>query len=160
MANASATNGQPAVSFASTFKGGEGSPSYPAGGAENCWDQTPESGSCQQQKDWGKCSESWLKDGGYCKATCSLCGEVAAPSSSEAGGCSDVAPPDGTSCQQQKDWGKVHWGLCGEMQGPVRYFPCLPDGMENTLSGTSSDTRPAANPRPFSLRSSLHSTVR
>ena len=192
VANASATNGQPAVSFASTFQGGEGAPSYPAGGAENCWDQTPESGSCQQQKDWGKCSESWLvdggfcratcglcgggatpspaasspasssdtsssdggcgdtpvpstiswgscqqqkewgncaqswlKDGGYCKATCSLCGEVAAPSSNEAGGCSDVAPPDGTTCQQQKDWGKVCWCLCGGNAGGSVKLPML-----------------------------------
>lgn len=30
---------------------------------------------CQQQKDYGKCEEGWLKDGGFCAATCGHCAE-------------------------------------------------------------------------------------
>ena len=120
------------VSYSSTFHGGVATPmtsSHSASGdsssssSDNCWDKTPDTGSCQQQKDWGKCSESWLKDGGYCKATCGLCGSGSSdasaasspaptPSPSSSDSCEDKPVPSSISwgnCQQQKDWGHCSW---------------------------------------------------
>lgn len=31
-------------------------------------------GTCEQQKDWGKCDDDWMKKGGYCRKTCGACG--------------------------------------------------------------------------------------
>lgn len=43
--------------------------------ADGCRDvPTPDGHSCQQQKDWGKCSAKWVADNGYCKNTCGKCG--------------------------------------------------------------------------------------
>lgn len=57
---------------------------------------------CVQQKEWGKCGESWMK--GHCELTCGTC------NSGGGGDCKDVSPPgDKYSCSQQKEWGK-----CGE----------------------------------------------
>ena len=43
--------------------------------APGCTDvPTPDGHSCQQQRDWGKCGEKFIKDNGYCKATCGQCG--------------------------------------------------------------------------------------
>ena len=68
---------------------------------------------CCCMKNRGKCSESWMIDGGFCKATCGRCGGGAsapiknsqaagpAPSSDQ---CSDTPPNDGTSCIQQFSW--------------------------------------------------------
>lgn len=84
-----------------------------------CTDKAPTDGStCQQQKDWGKCGENWLIAGKFCRSTCGRCssGESSSDTSSSSssletsdGGCVDIAPTDGSTCQQQKDWGK-----CGE----------------------------------------------
>ncbi|KAL4440265.1 hypothetical protein ABPG75_003266 [Micractinium tetrahymenae] len=35
---------------------------------------TPDGYSCAQQKAWGKCSQPWIAQNGYCKATCGACG--------------------------------------------------------------------------------------
>jgi hypothetical protein len=45
-------------------------------------DDTPPDGkfSCQQQKSWGKCNESWMKD--FCKQSCNRCNVVGPLSSS------------------------------------------------------------------------------
>jgi hypothetical protein len=42
------------------------------GGVPECDDKQPSGSeySCEQQKDWGKCSESWMTDGGFCRKTC------------------------------------------------------------------------------------------
>ena len=31
---------------------------------------TPDGNTCEQQKAWGKCSEKWISDNGYCRCTC------------------------------------------------------------------------------------------
>jgi hypothetical protein len=37
-----------------------------------CDDKTPPGDySCAQQKEWGKCTESWMIEGGFCRRTCS-----------------------------------------------------------------------------------------
>ena len=68
-----------------------------------CTDEQPDSVSCQQQKQYGKCSEAWFISNNYCAATCGRCtsGSNPSPPSSPApaGGCSDAQPSDGTTCQ-------------------------------------------------------------
>eukprot|EP01025_Chloroclados_australasicus_P027637 TRINITY_DN2736_c0_g1_i2.p1 TRINITY_DN2736_c0_g1~~TRINITY_DN2736_c0_g1_i2.p1 ORF type:complete len:341 (+),score=24.18 TRINITY_DN2736_c0_g1_i2:88-1110(+) len=39
-----------------------------AGSTSQCTDVSPDGYSCAQQKDWGKCGESWMA--GYCECTC------------------------------------------------------------------------------------------
>lgn len=34
---------------------------------------TPEGFTCQQQRSWGKCSEPWMTEGGFCRVTCGVC---------------------------------------------------------------------------------------
>ena len=42
-----------------------------ANGGSGCRDvPTPDGYSCQQQKDWGKCGQDFIKTNGYCKCTC------------------------------------------------------------------------------------------
>jgi hypothetical protein len=64
-------------------------------------------------KNRGKCSESWMINGSFCKATCGRCGggPSAPTKGSQAAGpapssdqCSDTPPNDGTSCIQQLSW--------------------------------------------------------
>ena len=81
----------------------------------------PGSFSCQQQKDWGKCSDPTYLQNNYCGATCGRCTQQQDGSSAStppmppaqepgaaasSGGCVDTPPPGSFSCQQQKDWGK------------------------------------------------------
>jgi len=70
-----------------------------------CTDTRPPGNSytCAQQKEWGKCGESWMQ--GYCKATCGTC----STGGGGGGGCNNSPPDSSYTCQQQKDWGK-----CGE----------------------------------------------
>lgn len=45
-----------------------------ASSSNKCGDAVPPGGyTCQQQKDWGKCAESWLTSGGFCARTCGRC---------------------------------------------------------------------------------------
>lgn len=105
---------------ASSVSSPDASGSSPAASDSSCQDKTPSGGvSCQQRKDWGQCSQSWLSSGGYCQATCGTCGGSSSSSSSDEsspspspsssssgsdGSCSDNAPSGGT-CAQQKQWG-------------------------------------------------------
>ena len=42
--------------------------------SSSCSDITPPGGySCQQQRQWGKCGERWMYNGGFCKRTCFSC---------------------------------------------------------------------------------------
>ena len=42
--------------------------------SSSCSDITPPGGyTCQQQRQWGKCGERWMYDGGFCKRTCLRC---------------------------------------------------------------------------------------
>eukprot|EP01023_Acetabularia_acetabulum_P051384 TRINITY_DN5673_c0_g3_i1.p1 TRINITY_DN5673_c0_g3~~TRINITY_DN5673_c0_g3_i1.p1 ORF type:complete len:576 (+),score=71.85 TRINITY_DN5673_c0_g3_i1:238-1728(+) len=48
---------------------------------EGCFDQAPPGKfSCEDQRKFGKCSEVWMLEGGYCKQTCDLCDAVVARS--------------------------------------------------------------------------------
>merc|ERR1711907_925892 len=80
----------------------------------SCTD-TPPSGSsytCEQQKQWGKCSSSFMK--GYCCKTCFNCQGASCFAPSPPGpptppgpSCTDTPPPGSSySCSQQKQWGK------------------------------------------------------
>jgi hypothetical protein len=74
--------------------------------AQACNDSPPDGSgySCAQQKEWGKCGETWMA--GHCQTACGTCAKATA--------CTDVPDGSGYSCAQQKEWGK-----CGEpwMQG-------------------------------------------
>eukprot|EP01025_Chloroclados_australasicus_P028241 TRINITY_DN2800_c0_g1_i1.p2 TRINITY_DN2800_c0_g1~~TRINITY_DN2800_c0_g1_i1.p2 ORF type:complete len:471 (-),score=88.17 TRINITY_DN2800_c0_g1_i1:375-1787(-) len=70
---------------------------------------------CQQQKDWGKCEESYMS--GYCECTCGVCGQSAQKMTMPVDvsncpeQCNDDAPPDESgevlyTCEDQKRWGK------------------------------------------------------
>ena len=85
---------------------------------------------CVQQKEWGKCNESWMK--GHCELTCGTC-------KNGGSGCKDVSPPgDKYTCTQQKDWGK-----CGEswMSGYCKKS-C------GTCGSTGGGSAPAGNSKP------------
>lgn len=73
-----------------------------------CVDQQPTDGStCSQKQLWGQCGADWLAKAGWCAATCGRCSQPAAAGGAGSAGCTDVAPPGGFSCAQQKEWGKV-----------------------------------------------------
>ncbi|KAL6779378.1 hypothetical protein ACKKBG_A12095 [Auxenochlorella protothecoides x Auxenochlorella symbiontica] len=92
----------------------------PAAGDSSCSDVTPSGGvSCQQRKDWGQCSQSWLTSGSYCQATCGSCGSSASgsspassssPSTSGSSDCQDTPPSGGSTCEQQLQWGACSQG--------------------------------------------------
>lgn len=74
--------------------------------------RTPADGTtCAQKKLWGQCSQSWMAQAGWCALTCGRCSQPAASQGPASSGCTDVAPPGGFSCAQQKAWGKVRWPL-------------------------------------------------
>lgn len=65
------------------------SSSSPPTSSGSCVDVTPSGGySCAQQAAWGKCSEAWVQQGGFCRATCGLCKPD----------CGDVQPPGKGYC--------------------------------------------------------------
>ncbi|KAL6766931.1 hypothetical protein ACKKBG_A37945 [Auxenochlorella protothecoides x Auxenochlorella symbiontica] len=136
------------ITYESTFKGGLAPNSVPNGSttasagsdssssstsSEGCTDNAPDTGSCQQQLDWGKCNDEWLTSGNFCQTTCGRCSSSSSPSSpsesssspSDASSSSPSSSPSGSSadcqdtavpytisygsCQDQKNWGK-----CGE----------------------------------------------
>ncbi|PRW44355.1 G8 domain-containing [Chlorella sorokiniana] len=72
-----------------------------------CMDAQPGDGTtCAQKKLWGQCSQSWMAQAGWCALTCGRCSQPAATQGAASAGCTDVAPPGGFSCAQQKAWGK------------------------------------------------------
>ncbi len=73
---------------------------------------TADGTTCAQKKLWGQCSQSWMAQAGWCALTCGRCSQPAATQGAASSGCTDVAPPGGFSCVQQKAWGKVRWQPC------------------------------------------------
>eukprot|EP01025_Chloroclados_australasicus_P000916 TRINITY_DN1030_c0_g1_i3.p1 TRINITY_DN1030_c0_g1~~TRINITY_DN1030_c0_g1_i3.p1 ORF type:complete len:692 (+),score=68.05 TRINITY_DN1030_c0_g1_i3:194-2269(+) len=76
---------------------------------------------CQQQKGFGQCDARWMIEGDYCKRTCGRCFQTPAPtprppSSPAPGRCTNIAPDDRFTCQQQRDFGKCNesWMLAGD----------------------------------------------
>ena len=66
--------------------------------AQACNDSPPDGAySCAQQKQWGKCGESWMQ--GHCQTACGTCAKATA--------CTDVPDGSGYSCAQQKGVGEV-----------------------------------------------------
>ncbi len=64
-----------------------------------CNDTPPDTTyTCQQQRDWGKCSAPWMA--GHCQTACGTC-QTPPPST-----CNDTPPDTTYTCQQQRDWGK------------------------------------------------------
>ncbi|PRW21136.1 tissue factor pathway inhibitor 2 [Chlorella sorokiniana] len=57
---------------------------------------TPDNFTCAQQAAWGKCTEAWLVQGGYCRATCKLC---TAPKAKTAGAAAAPAAEGPTSSE-------------------------------------------------------------
>ena len=56
----------------------------PSPAGSNCTDtQPPGDFTCEQQKDYGKCSASWMISGNFCQKTCGRCSGAPSPSSSE-----------------------------------------------------------------------------
>ncbi|KFM23596.1 Expansin-A11 [Auxenochlorella protothecoides] len=50
-------------------------------GSSDCQDTPPSGGStCEQQLQWGACSQGWMTSGNYCAATCGRCGSGASTS--------------------------------------------------------------------------------
>ena len=58
---------------------------FPSGGERSfdgnmdrsdCFDVQPQDHECRLQKQWGKCDDWWLKNGGYCAKTCGRCVEL------------------------------------------------------------------------------------
>ena len=43
------------------------------GADPECCDMTPGDYPCQQEKEWGKCSEDWMPRDGFCARTCGYC---------------------------------------------------------------------------------------
>lgn len=55
-------------------QGGQGGQGGSGRGSQSsCYDKQTPNHTCTQQKDWGKCNENWLINGGFCKATCGRC---------------------------------------------------------------------------------------
>lgn len=93
--------------------------------------------SCEQQKVWGKCGESWMR--GYCETTCGTCTPVASST------CNDNPPGGGYTCKQQKSWGK-----CNEswMQGfcQVTCGVCVPSNNNPANGGTVTSAPTSSGP--------------
>eukprot|EP01023_Acetabularia_acetabulum_P005661 TRINITY_DN1231_c0_g2_i4.p1 TRINITY_DN1231_c0_g2~~TRINITY_DN1231_c0_g2_i4.p1 ORF type:complete len:796 (+),score=169.96 TRINITY_DN1231_c0_g2_i4:726-3113(+) len=105
--------------------------------AQGCSDVLPEWSwyDCQQQKDYYKCDEQWMKTGNYCAKTCGRCSdetsiqdEAATTVLTTATGplmsdCVDVAPDQWYTCNEQKEFGKCSdwWfnqeGFCAKTCG-------------------------------------------
>lgn len=72
-----------------------------------CEDTAPPGGgfTCAQQKGWGKCSESWMVENGWCAATCGRCGggnvtapaDATAPAAAPAAAAVQAAPSGSTA---------------------------------------------------------------
>eukprot|EP01025_Chloroclados_australasicus_P046179 TRINITY_DN5093_c0_g1_i6.p1 TRINITY_DN5093_c0_g1~~TRINITY_DN5093_c0_g1_i6.p1 ORF type:complete len:751 (+),score=55.26 TRINITY_DN5093_c0_g1_i6:150-2402(+) len=76
-----------------------------------CVDITPDSTyTCQQQNDFGKCFESWMLAGDYCKKTCGRCADT------QVSDCDDIPPNSQFSCEQQREFGKCDedWMTSGD----------------------------------------------
>eukprot|EP01025_Chloroclados_australasicus_P066288 TRINITY_DN90_c0_g1_i4.p1 TRINITY_DN90_c0_g1~~TRINITY_DN90_c0_g1_i4.p1 ORF type:complete len:529 (+),score=51.73 TRINITY_DN90_c0_g1_i4:218-1588(+) len=107
------------------------------GVTETCTDIAPDDEfTCAQQKEFGKCCESWMSEHGYCAITCGRCIPVGSPvngddddddgddddnGSSGVGGdddddddddssCMDIAPDSEYTCVEQKSFGQCSEG--------------------------------------------------
>eukprot|EP01025_Chloroclados_australasicus_P046175 TRINITY_DN5093_c0_g1_i2.p1 TRINITY_DN5093_c0_g1~~TRINITY_DN5093_c0_g1_i2.p1 ORF type:complete len:685 (+),score=37.55 TRINITY_DN5093_c0_g1_i2:150-2204(+) len=77
---------------------------------EDCTDIAPgDSYTCLQQSEFGKCFESWMLAGDFCKKTCGRCAD------SKVTECDDIPPSNRFTCEQQRDFGKcgARWMISG-----------------------------------------------
>ena len=80
----------------------------------SCTDTQPdEYWTCQQQKDFGACEQSFMIDGNFCLKTCGRCSDSTTASSEAAtdSSCTDTQPDEYWTCQQQKDFGACEQGF-------------------------------------------------
>eukprot|EP01026_Neomeris_dumetosa_P005917 TRINITY_DN11809_c0_g1_i1.p2 TRINITY_DN11809_c0_g1~~TRINITY_DN11809_c0_g1_i1.p2 ORF type:complete len:249 (+),score=23.79 TRINITY_DN11809_c0_g1_i1:68-748(+) len=91
---------------------------------EGCTDIAPDDVyTCEKQKEFGKCDNTWMINGGYCQKSCGRCEQVPTPSPVVAETCNDVAPDDVYTCEQQQKFGKcdnawmVTGGFCRQTCG-------------------------------------------
>ncbi|GAB4814157.1 hypothetical protein N2152v2_001203 [Parachlorella kessleri] len=155
-ASASASSGPMVIAF-----NGPSDSSSDGSSNDGCSDTPPPNSgaSCQQQKNWGKCGDSFMQ--GYCLASCGKCTIASpspAPSSSSSGGCTDVPPPNsGVNCQQQKAWGKCSDGFvqgyclasCGKCAASASPSPS-PSPPPSPASSSSSNSGCSDVPPPNS----------
>eukprot|EP01025_Chloroclados_australasicus_P061202 TRINITY_DN8005_c0_g2_i1.p1 TRINITY_DN8005_c0_g2~~TRINITY_DN8005_c0_g2_i1.p1 ORF type:complete len:972 (-),score=110.80 TRINITY_DN8005_c0_g2_i1:1194-4109(-) len=55
---------------------------------------------CEQQREWGKCTRTWMTTQDYCAQTCERCQCFGSDE------CYDIPPNKFHTCDQQKEWGK------------------------------------------------------
>ena len=137
-----ATNCRGAGASSTTF-------SIPRSSFSECWrssddctdEKPPGEHTCQQQLEWGKCSEAWMRTENYCELTCGRC-SVEEPTVEPK--CEDKPVPNsGYSCEQHKSWGRCdqQWfkdgGYCQDTCGTCR-------GSAQAPAGTSSSQLPTA----------------
>ncbi|KDD76131.1 hypothetical protein H632_c342p0 [Helicosporidium sp. ATCC 50920] len=105
------TSGPAAAAVAISSVGGSASTSFSSSPGCQGVETKPDSNSCQQQKDWGKCNAPDYISNNWCAQTCGRCAvaAAAAPAPSSSPDCQGAeTKPDSNSCQQQKDWGKCN----------------------------------------------------
>ena len=61
----------------------------PRGTSECCDRRPPGQYSCAEQASWGKCAESWMRNGLYCRSTCGFCQGGSGGSGGSGGGFDD-----------------------------------------------------------------------
>lgn len=124
-----ATNCRGAGASSTTF-------SIPRSSFSECWrssddctdEKPPGEYNCQQQLEWGKCSEAWMRTENYCELTCGRC-SLEEPTTETK--CEDTPVPNsGYSCEQHKSWGRCdqQWfkdggycqNTCGACGGPAQ----------------------------------------
>lgn len=82
-----------------------------------CEDEPAPGGhSCKQQAAWGKCGEAWIRQGGWCAATCGRCSQGSALAKAERTPdtiLTDAAPAANATASSLPDntaeYGKVGW---------------------------------------------------
>ncbi|KAL4433088.1 hypothetical protein ABPG77_006515 [Micractinium sp. CCAP 211/92] len=102
-----------------------------------CTDVQPNDGStCAQKKGWGQCGADWMLAQGWCAATCGRCSTPPPQQGPSSAACTDVTPPGGFTCAQQKAWGK-----CSDAWLQAGGF-CKATCGSCTASGTCTDIQP------------------
>ena len=105
-------------------------------GTEDCPNIPPDDQyTCEEQASWDKCEEDWMI--GYCHKSCGRCDtDSSADTEEDPDGCTDIAPSDEYTCEQQASWDK-----CGEdwMEGYC-LKSCGMCGGGDTEAGTDTDT--------------------
>ncbi|KAF5840652.1 hypothetical protein DUNSADRAFT_16025 [Dunaliella salina] len=81
-------------------------------GEFSCADRAPPNSlsgwkSCSQLKEDCACFQWWMEEGNFCATTCGF-GKCEDKSSQSDGGCEDILPPGGSSCEEQRCFGKCY----------------------------------------------------